>query len=528
MTPLLSAEAMRAADAFAIEDLGLPSRVLMESAGRAAADRIADAFGPLAEKTVAIFCGKGNNGGDGLVVARRLHARGAGHVRVMTTSGDRSDDTAANARLLEVLRDETDADRLSLAPFDDPDALDTPAPADVHVDALLGTGLTSELREPVASLVSWINQQPPPTAALDVPTGLQSDTGAVLGEAVRADLTVTMGARKTGLAMRAGPAHAGRVTVAEIGIPAFALHGPAAEGRDGCAFLTTDAAVRGWLPERTHEAHKYRVGLALVVGGAPGMAGAAVMSSSAAARAGAGYVVCACPAGAQETVNAHLPSVPTTPLPPRHEGGGELDARAALDALAGSLEKAGGLLVGPGLGQAEGTARFVRLLLEETDVPAVIDADGLNALAGQRDAWFEKHSRRRWVLTPHAGEFARLADEDDPDLSDRLRVAQAYAQRWQCALVLKGFPSVAAGPEGRAYVCGTGNPSLATAGTGDVLAGLTTGLLAQDVEPLRAAAGAFHLGGAAADRLAASRAGRTLLAPDLVGELPSLLHERFA
>lgn len=525
MTPLLSAEAMRAADQFAIEDLGLPSRVLMESAGRAAADRIAETFGPLDKKSVAIFCGKGNNGGDGLVVARRLLALGTGRVRVVTTSEDLSDDAAANARLLEELRDETSADRLSMETFDDPGALDTLPPADVHVDALLGTGLTSELREPIRSLVGWLNEQRAATAALDVPTGLQSDTGAILGEAVRADLTVTMGARKTGLAMREGPAHAGHVAVAEIGIPAFALHRPAAEGEDGCAFLTTDDAVRDWLPERTHEAHKYRVGLALVVGGAPGMTGAAVMSSSAAARAGAGYVACACPAGAQETINAHLTSVPTTALPTQPDG--ELDPRPALDALAGHLDKAGGLLVGPGLGQAEGTARLVRLLLEETDVPAVIDADGLNALAEQRDAWFEKHSRRRWVLTPHAGEFTRLAGEEDPDLSDRLRTAQAYARRWQCVLVLKGFPSVAAGPQGRAYVCGTGNPGLATAGTGDVLAGLAAGLLAQGVPPLQAAAGAFHLGGAAADRFAASRAGRTLLAPDLVEELPPLLHERF-
>jgi NAD(P)H-hydrate epimerase len=520
---------MRAADAFTIEDLGLPGRVLMESAGRVAADRIAGAFGPLGGQTVAVLCGKGNNGGDGLVVARQLWARGATHVQVVIPSDDLSDDAAANARLLEKLRDEAGGDRLSLKTIDDPDALDAlPATADVLVDALLGTGLTSALREPVASLVGWVNEHDAPTAALDVPTGLQSDTGTVLGEAVRADLTVTMGARKTGLAMREGPSCAGRVAVAEIGIPAFALRRAAAEGQAGCAFLTTDEAVGRWLPERTYEAHKYRVGMALVVGGAPGMTGAAVMSSEAAARAGAGYVACACPEGAQETLSAHLTSVPITALPTQSAGRGELDARAALDALGGQLDKSGGLLVGPGLGTADGTARFVRLLLEETDVPAVIDADGLNALAGQRDAWFETHSQGRWVLTPHAGEFARLASTENPDLSDRLRAAQEHAQRWGCALVLKGFPSVVAGPEGRAYVGSTGSPALATAGTGDVLAGLGAGLLAQGVAPLRAAAAALHLGGAAADRFTASRAGRTLLAPDLAGELPVLLHERFA
>ncbi|PSQ99004.1 MAG: bifunctional ADP-dependent NAD(P)H-hydrate dehydratase/NAD(P)H-hydrate epimerase [Bacteroidetes bacterium QS_9_68_14] len=517
--PLLSAEAMRAADAFTIEDLGLPGRVLMESAGRAAADRIAEAFGPLGGQTVAVLCGKGNNGGDGLVVARQLWARGAGLVRVVASSEDFSEDAAANARLLDKLRAEANGDRLVLETVDDPDALDAlPATADVLVDALLGTGLTSALREPVASLVGWVNEHDAPTAALDVPTGLQSDTGAVLGEAVCADLTVTMGARKTGLAMREGPSCTGRVAVAEIGIPAFALRRPAAEGQAGCAFLTTDEAVGRWLPERTHEAHKYRVGMALVIGGAPGMTGAAVMSSEAAARAGAGYVACACPEGARGALNAHLTSVPITALPRQSAGRGGLDARAALDALSGQLDKAGGLLVGPGLGTADGTARFVRLLLEETDVPAVIDADGLNALAGQRDAWFETHSQGRWVLTPHAGEFARLTGTENPDLSDRLRAAQEHAQRWGCTLVLKGFPSVVAGPEGRAHVGSTGSPALATAGTGDVLAGLGAGLLAQGVAPLQAAA----------DRFTTSRAGRTLLASDLAGELPALLHERFA
>ena len=517
---------MRAADDFAIEDFGVPSRVLMEAAGRAAADRIADAFGPLSEKTVAVFCGKGNNGGDGLVAARRLLALGARRVRVVLVSDDLSDDAAPNKRLLERWQDDTDGDRLALVSFDSLSQLGARTPADVHVDALLGTGLTSELREPIRSLVDWMNEQPAPAVALDGPTGLHAGTGAVLGSAVRADLTVTMAARKTGLALGEGPQHAGRVSVAEIGIPAFALRRPADEGQPGCAFLTTDAAVTSWLPGRAPDAYKYSVGLALVVGGAPGMTGAPVMSASAAGRAGAGYVQCACPAGAQDTLNVRLTSITTTALPTEDDGG--LEPHAAFDALAGPLGKAGGLLVGPGLGRADGTQRFVRLLLEHTDAPTVIDADGLNALAGQRDAWFRQHSQGRWVLTPHVGEFKRLADADDVDLADRLRTAQDYARRWQCTLVLKGMPSVVSGPEGRAYVCGVGNPALATAGTGDVLAGLTAGLLAQGMSPLRGAAAALHLGGAAADRYTTRFAARALTAPDLIDELPALLHERFA
>ncbi|PSQ79773.1 MAG: bifunctional ADP-dependent NAD(P)H-hydrate dehydratase/NAD(P)H-hydrate epimerase [Bacteroidetes bacterium QS_8_68_15] len=536
--PLLSPEAMRAADAFAIDDFGVPSRVLMEAAGRASADHVAATYGPLEEQTVAVFCGKGNNGGDGLVAARRLLALGAGRVRVVLAAGteDLSDDAAPNLRLLERWNDETGGGRLSLVAFDTLAQLGAQTPADVHVDALLGTGLTSELREPIRSLVGWINEQPAPVVALDGPTGLHAGTGAVLGRAVHADQTVTMAARKTGLTLGEGPIRAGRVEVAEIGIPAFALRRPADEGRPGCARLTTDAAVASWLPERAHDAYKYSVGLALVVGGAPGMTGAPVMSASAAARAGAGYVQCACPAGAQHTLNAKLTAITTTALPVESDDDDEGDGlkpRAALDALGGALDKAGGLLVGPGLGRADGTQRFVRRLLEKTgggpdETPVVIDADGLNALADRPDDWFAQHSRGRWVLTPHVGEFKRLAGTGDVDLSDRLRTAQDYARRWQCVLVLKGMPSVVSGPAGRAYVCGAGNPALATAGTGDVLAGLTAGLLAQGTPPLESAAAALHLGGAAADRYVARRAARSLTAPDLVGELPPLLHERFA
>lgn len=521
---------MRAADAFAIDAFGLPSRVLMESAGRGAADCIARDFGPLDEKTVAIFCGKGNNGGDGLVVARRLLALGTGRVRVVplsTSADDLSEDAARNLQLLKQLQRETGPERLSITPFESLRSLGAQTPADLHVDALLGTGLTSALREPMQGLVGWLNKQPQPTIALDVPTGLHTDTGAPLGNAVRADLTTTIGARKTGLVLGEGPQHAGRVAALEIGIPAFALHRPAAEGQNGCAFLTTDAAVRAWLPERAPDAYKYSVGLALVVGGAPGMTGAPTMSASAAARVGAGYVSCACPAGAQDTLNSKLTAVTTTALPAHPEGNG-LAPRAALDALAAPLEKAQGLLIGPGLGRAPGTQRFVRLLLEEADVPTVIDADGLNALAGQSDAWFKKHSQGQWVLTPHAGEFKRLADDEGTPSENRLRTTQSYAEHWRSVLVLKGSPSVVAGPTGRAYVCSTGNPALATAGTGDVLAGLTTGLLAQGMEPLRGAAAALHLGGAAADRYTTQRSARSMVAPDLIDELPSLLHQRFS
>lgn len=524
LPPVLTADAMREADRFTMEDFGVPGFTLMESAGRGAAECIASAYGPLPRRTVMVLCGKGNNGGDGLVVARQLLARGTTvHVVLTAAPGALREDPAQNYALLNQLAASAD-DRLTLHAFDTVEALDALAqrtrPA-CFVDALLGTGLTSDLREPIHSIVEWLNAQPVPTVALDVPTGLHSDTGAVLGTAVVADRTITMAALKAGLLVGDGPRVAGRLDVIEIGIPGHALE--QTMDRPGCARLTTDAAIRQWLPSRAHDAHKYSAGMAIVVGGAPGYTGAPVMSSLAAARSGAGYVACAAPASVQSILAGKMTEIPTVALPDGDDG---LQPDAALHALDERMDQARALLVGPGLGRASNTVQFVRDLLRASDHPIVIDADGLNALTGTIDALAD-HAAGRWILTPHAGEFQRLAD-NDADLTDPIRTAQAYAQRWNCVLLLKGMPSVVAAPDGTAFVNGTGNPALATAGTGDVLAGLCVGLLAQGLAPTYAALCALHLGGAAADHYADRTTRRTMMALDLLHELPHVLNERFA
>ncbi|WP_456428232.1 NAD(P)H-hydrate dehydratase [Rhodocaloribacter sp.] len=522
LRPALTAEAMRAADRFTIETYGLPGYTLMESAGRGAAECIEAHFGSMRGKTVVVLCGKGNNGGDGLVVARVLYGRGA-RVRVVTLAEEdaMSVDAAHNLGLLRRLAEHDDAGRLHLSLFRDVEGLEAFRHADLYVDALLGTGLTSALRAPIRDLVAWMNAQPAPVVALDVPTGLHTDTGEVLGEAVTAAMTVTMGALKTGLLVGEGPVRAGRVEVVDIGIPDFVIE--RVRKAPGCALQPADAAVRAWLPERPPDAHKYSVGLALIVAGAPGFTGAPVMASQAAARVGSGFVVCACPGPIRPTLAAKLTEVTTVGLPVDEAGAILVDE--ALDAMAERMSKARALLVGPGLGRAPGTQAFVRTLLRRTDLPVVLDADGLVALAGHTELLAER-ARGRWILTPHAGEFKRLAG-DDVDLTDRVRTAQHYAEKWDVVLLLKGMPSVVAAPDGTAYVNATGNPALATAGTGDVLAGLAVGLLAQGLAPAEAAAAALHLGGAAADRYAARFDPRAMVATDLLGQLPHVLHERF-
>lgn len=518
--PALTAEAMRAADRYTMEDFGVPSRTLMEVAGRGCAERIQEAYGALDGDTVTILCGKGNNGGDGLVVARHLFSAGA-HVQVVLTApaGDLSDETAHNLALLRTLqRESADADRLIIEENTDAGSMAGQEGAALYVDALLGTGLTSALRAPIHGIVEWLHDRPAPVVALDVPTGLHSDTGEVMGTAVAADRTVTMAAPKVGLLVGEGPSLAGAVDVVDIGIPAFVMD-EVAEA-PGCVRQTTDAAVRRWWPERGRDAYKYSVGAALVVGGSPRFSGAPIMASRAAERSGAGYVTCAGPETIQSTLAGSTPSIPTQPLPTAGDGG--LAPEGVCEAVAESRAEA--VLVGPGLGRAESTERAVRRLVDTTDRPLVLDADALNALAGPADDLLPC-ADGRWILTPHEGEFRRLV-EGEVDLTDRVRVVREYAQRWNVVLLLKGSPSLVAAPDGRTLVGSTGTPALATAGTGDVLAGQCVGLLAQGLSPLEAAATALHLGGAAARRYARTRDPRTMNASDLIGELSRATAER--
>jgi len=517
---------MRAADRHTIEEYGIPSFTLMEVAGRGCAEHIQNAYGPLDDETVVVLCGKGNNGGDGLVVARHLLADDVQVHVVLTSAPDElSGDAAQNLSLLRQHDGDEAAGALTIEVLDDlgalMDTIDALHPR-LYVDALLGTGLTSEVREPMASLVERINERDGPTVAVDVPTGLHSDTGAVLGVAVQADRTVTMAAPKVGLLVGEGPTRAGTIERVDIGIPPFVLDRVAAQ--PGCVRQTTDAAVRAWWPARCHDAYKYSVGMALVVGGAPQFTGAPVMAAKAAGRSGAGYVSCACPETIQSTLSGALTTVPTLPLPTGDDGGIVPDA--GLQALDEVLEKADALLVGPGLGRAPETEQFVRRLVQETDTPLVVDADGLNALAGHMEACADQVDVP-WILTPHAGEFRRLAG-GDVDLTDRVRVAQTYAQRWGAVCLLKGAPSIVAGPEGRAFVGSITTPALATAGTGDVLAGQCVGLLAQGVPPVEAAAAALHVGGAAAERYGATHDSRSMVATDLLDMIPRVAAERFA
>ena len=511
--PVLSTKGMRTADRRAIEEHGISGRELMENAGRTACEFIEARFGEMKGRRVLVLAGKGNNGGDGLVVARILGERGADVTTIsLATEENATEDTAAN---LKALREVAGVEMLPFTQMENLQALDPP---ELIVDALLGVGVIGELREPVDLLAAWMNEQDAPVIAMDVPTGLNSDTGEAAENTVRAAATVAMGALKTGLLLNEGPALSGEVDVAEIGIPDAALR------EEATAFRATDAWVSAVLPRRVHYAHKYNSGRVLAVAGSRMFTGAAVLATSACYRMGAGAVVCCTPESAQQAIDAHVSEVMVAAQKETDDG---TLAIMAYDDIVSRLERSDAVLVGCGLGRSPETARLVQALLRRIDGPAVIDADGLNALAGRTEKLAELSSGR-FVLTPHMGEFKRLVGGADISEANPLELVRTYAAEWNVVLVLKGMPSVVGAPDGRVFIGPPGIPALATAGTGDVLAGSIAGLLAQGMNPEHAAVCALHVGTAAAERYTATHGASSMMASDLLSTIPLVLHERFS
>ena len=520
-SPVLTAQAMREADRQTIEWFGIPGFTLMESAGRAAVAFTQKNYGPLEGKRVLCLCGKGNNGGDGLVFARSLVPLGAElHVFLLGRPESMTEEAARNYVLLEKLSGHDDNAHLFIYTFESITQLDDLPPADIIVDALLGTGTQEGLRTPYDAIVNWINQQDAYVLSMDIPTGLHADTGTILGTAIQADHTIAMGALKAGLCIGEGPDRVGRLDVAEIGIPGFIIEQMA--DQYGCSRIPSLSAIQAWLPHRSRFAHKYSVGMALIVAGSKGLTGAATLASRAAEQSGVGAVVCATPEEVQPVLATKMTEVMTVGLPHSDEG---INTPQAQELLAAPMQKAGALLVGCGMGQKSETQAFIRTLVTQTRLPVVLDADGLNAFQGHIDL-IQEHSAGNWILTPHVGEFKRLVGPDI-NLEHKIDLAREYAQAWNCILILKGAPSIVASPDGKTFINPTGNNALATAGTGDVLAGLCVGLLAQGVAPLHAALCALHIGGTAAENFAIQHHTSTMRASDLIEHIRIVLSERY-
>ncbi len=503
---VLTSQAQREADRLA-EAAGVPSEVLMESAGRSAAELIleqADFERPL------VIAGRGGNGGDALAVARCLLESG---IDVTALAVCRPEDLSPITALMARRLEEAAPGRLHFLARDLAPLEEFLSDCDGMIDGLFGSGLDRPLAGREATIVRLINAADCKTISLDLPSGLASDQGALLGEAIEADLTIAMEFLKPAHLSFPSRSFCGEIEVARVAYPKEVLAHLVPLAR----VLTQDGAG-ALLPARRPDGHKGTFGHVLVVAGSLGMSGAAILCARAALRAGAGLVTIACPSSIQPIVATALPEALTLGLP---EEAGHVgpDAMATLEP---AREAATVLAIGPGLGRSEAACLLVRTILERSKVPLVLDADGLFALASHRD-WLKRCAGRS-VLTPHPGEMARLVDRPADEVDrDRIETAQGFAREHGVVLLLKGRPTAIGLPDGTAFLNQTGNTGLAKGGTGDILTGLIAGLLSNGASPQDAAVLGAYVHGAAADLLAGEISERAILATDLIEALPLAL-----
>jgi len=507
---LVTAAEMRELDRAAIETRNIPSLRLMENAGKAVVEEMERFFGPLRGKAVTIVAGKGQNGGDGLVTARLLRKRRCqARVVLLASPSALTGDAATNLNKFQRARGrclavETPAQLTSIL---NPLLQDS----DLVVDAIFGTGLNAPVQGLPATAITLMNASRKPIVAIDLPSGLDGDTGAVLGTAITATLTVTLARPKRGLYLGTGPDHAGAIRVADIGIPPDLI----AAAKIPVALLEA-SDIRAWLPLRPRTAHKGTFGHAGIIAGSAGKTGAAAMAAQAALRIGAGLVTVAAPRSVSDVLEAKLLEAMAYPVP-------ETEARTlskqALETLLAFAETKTALAIGPGIGRHPDTQALIHNLIVSVGKPTVLDADAINAFTGHKEMIGQAHGPL--VLTPHPGEMARLLGVTTADVQrDRLGVASRVAREQNVCVVLKGAGTVVAGPDGRLAVNPTGNPGMATGGTGDVLTGIITGLLAQGVTPWGAACAGVYVHGLAGDLAAAEMGEMGLIAGDVIRAIP--------
>ena len=516
MQRVVSANEMRWCDETNINSFGVPGLLLMENAGRGVVEAIKQKFSSLESKHILIFCGKGNNGGDGFAIARMLSGVGA---RVtcclLTQPKELKGDAKTNFDILKKMMKKM-ANAIAIKQFSTK-TIRSPNQSDLIIDAIFGTGFSGAVKKPYADAIQWINQQRVPIVAVDIPSGVNGTTGVVENLAVHANMTVTFGYLKSGLLCNQGRELAGEVRIVDIGIPK-----KIGDDKKLRTSLVQISDVKRALPHRSLHAHKYSVGKVLVLAGSKGFTGAAAMCSISALRAGAGAVVLGTPEPIYSILARKLTEVMVSPLSATKEGSLSL---SALEQIQEKLKWADVVVIGPGLSQNLETQEFVAQLLKQYQGKILIDADGLNAIAAV-GLKVLKGLKSHIILTPHVGECSRLMNISSKEVEHhRIEIAQTLAKKVHTTIVLKGVPTVTADKCGNVFLNSTGNPGMATAGAGDVLSGIIAGLWAQGMNDIDAAYAGVCLHGLAGD-LAAKRIGeRSLVANDLIDYLPSALRD---
>lgn len=513
MRRVVSAEEMRWCDETATRSFGIPSIFLMENAGRGSSDAIARVYGPLDGRSVVIACGKGNNGGDGFVVARHLLNHGARvTVLLLAPRQQLKGDARRNFEILYAIRKSLPK-RLSIKNIKR--KIPSGMQADLIVDALLGTGFSGTIRPPYAGVIDWMNRQKAPLIAIDIPSGIDGTTGMMTNRAVSAERTFTMGALKTGLLCNHGRDHSGHIEVVDIGIP-LSVYG----SRNLRTFQIEASDIGGILPQRKQTAHKYSVGRVFVLAGSKGFTGAAALTASAALRSGTGAVVLGTPETVYSILAKKLSETIVLPLPATPEGSLSLQG---MEAIEERIRWADVTVIGPGLSQHEETRRLIAKLITKAKGNILLDADGLNAIASSGTRLL-RSSKAKITITPHAGELSRLAGIAASDIeADRIEQARGFAKSYRVTVVLKGAPTATADPGGTVILNSTGNPGMATVGSGDVLSGVVAGLWAQGMKQDQAAFSGVWLHGRSGDRAARKLGERSIVAQDLIDYLPAAI-----
>lgn len=509
---LALAEQMRQIDRAAIDDIGIPGVVLMENAGRQTVHQLCRYFGQVQGKEIAVFAGPGNNGGDGFVVARHLRELGAQVTVFALACADRiMGDAAVHFRIVGNLG-------IPVTFLLGPDDLQGLSPDcfDLIVDALFGTGLKRQVEGYFARVIEMINSASCPVVAVDLPSGLDSDTGGICGVAVKADLTVTFGVAKPGHVVFPGREMVGALEVVDIGIPSQVI---AAAGLI-CELLDRKS-VAPFVVRRPANSHKGTSGHLLVVAGSLGKTGAAILCCQGALRVGAGLVSLCAGRALNAIFESALYEAMTIPV-----AGGDDGAPSSndLQLILAAMEGKQAAVVGPGLGTTDETAELVRRIYQQAEIALLVDADAINILAADKNSLARTAQAGR-ILTPHPGEMARLTGKTSRFIQqNRLEVAREYARQHNVYLVLKGAGTIIAAPDGTLAVNPAGNPGMAAGGMGDVLSGIIGGLLVQGLEPWKACCLGVYMHGLAADRLA-QKAPCGYLASEVAERVPSVINE---
>lgn len=510
---IATSQEMRNIDRRTTDKYGIPSLLLMENAAHGILRVIEDNYGPLKGRKTTIICGKGNNGGDGLAVARLLHNRDAVvQVILLADTEELKGDAETNLNIALKMG----IDIQTKGSYDIWAVRNALNHSYLIIDAIFGTGLSAHVTGEHLEIIELINDSGRTVISVDIPTGINSDTGEVMGDAVKADATITFGLPKRGHFLYPGSELTGKLHIVDISIPELAI-----EEEGICLNLLTEDDMGKLIPDRLANSHKGSFGHVLIIAGSMGKGGAAAMTSLSCLKTGAGLVTLATPISVQPVIAGMIAEVMTCPLPETEDNTIGLHAIGKISAIAKDKDV---VAIGPGLTTNRETVEVTRKIIKELNVPVVIDADGINAFIGSPELL--KDRKTFTILTPHPGEMAGLTGKSSSDIQkDRIGVARDFAVNYGVFLILKGAHTVIAEPSGSVHINPTGNPGMATAGTGDALTGIIAGLIAQNIDISSAVRLGVYLHGLAGD-IAAKEKGMTgMIAGDLIERIPEAIRQ---